>query len=138
MIRLFFFRLSNDGPGTYYSVKSICCMRGMTLLCGLLFLCGILSAQTVYTIQADSVKLTGCDSSELIIQNHTQNVPGFLFNTGNGRTIFRRGLQSLGNGSFIFGADTLNLSANAWVQGGNRFGATGVLGALDNNHLDLY
>ncbi|HLZ86797.1 MAG TPA: hypothetical protein VKQ52_06150, partial [Puia sp.] len=26
----------------------------------------------------------------------------------------------------------------AWVQGGNAFGATGILGTLDNNHLDLY
>src|SRR5579859_2590652 len=112
-------------------------MRNVVLFL-LLFSYAGLKAQNVYTIQADSVKLTGCDSSELIIENHTQNVPGFLFNTGNGRTIFRRGLQSLGNGSFIFGADTLNLSANAWVQGGNRFGATGVLGTLDNNHLDLY
>jgi hypothetical protein len=27
---------------------------------------------------------------------------------------------------------------NAWVQGGNRFGTTGVLGTLDNNPLDFY
>lgn len=49
-------------------------------------------AQYVYTIKADSVKITGasCDSAELILQNHTQGVPGFLFNTGNGRTIFKR------------------------------------------------
>ncbi|HLZ87240.1 MAG TPA: hypothetical protein VKQ52_08370 [Puia sp.] len=95
-------------------------------------------AQSVYTIQADSVKLTGCDSSELIIGNHTQNIPGFLFNTGNGRTIFKRGAQLLGNGYYLIGADTLKLNPNAWVQGGNSFGSTGVLGTLDNNHLDLY
>src|SRR5579859_4137193 len=95
-------------------------------------------AQSVYTIQADSVKLTGCDSSELIIGNHTQNIPGFLFNTGNGRTIFKRGAQLLGNGYYLIGADTLKLNPNAWVQGGNSFGATGVLGTLDSNHLDFY
>jgi hypothetical protein len=89
---------------------------------------------TTYTITADTVLLTSCDSSELIIQNHTQNIPGFLFNTGNGRTIFKRGLQQLGNGSFLVGADTLN----PWIQGGNRFGTTGILGSLDNNHLDFY
>lgn len=43
----------------------------------------------VYTINADTTKLTGCDSNELIIENHTQNVPGFLYNTGNGRTILK-------------------------------------------------
>jgi hypothetical protein len=49
-------------------------------------LCGPLFAQTppvIYKIPADSTWLTGCDSNELIIENHTQNVPGFLFNTGN-------------------------------------------------------
>ena len=56
-------------------------------------------SQNVYTIKADSVKLTGCDSDELIIENHTQAVPGFLFNTGNGRTQFRRGLLNLGGGA---------------------------------------
>ena len=92
----------------------------------------------VYTIKADSVKITNCDSSELIIENHTQNVPGFLFNTGNGRTIFQRGALNLGNGSYLLGADTLNLAANAWLQGGNAFGTTGILGTTDNNHVDFY
>ena len=95
-------------------------------------------SQYVYTIKADSVKLTGCDSNELIIENHTQNVPGFLFNTGNGRTQFRRGLLNLGGGAYQIGADTLRIPTNAWLQGGNAFGTTGILGTLDNNHLDLY
>lgn len=66
-------------------------------------------AQYVYTIKADSVRLTGgsCDSTELIIQNHTQAVPGFLFNTGNGRTVFRKVLQKIGPGTYLVGADTL-------------------------------
>ncbi|HWK02992.1 MAG TPA: hypothetical protein VNS58_05150 [Puia sp.] len=97
-----------------------------------------LSAQYVYTIRADSVKLTNCDSSELIIENHTQGVPGFLFNTGNGRTVFKRGVSKISGGLYLIGADTLNLGVNAWVQGGNSFGATGFLGTLDNNHLDFY
>jgi hypothetical protein len=103
-------------------------LRGLTCL----------KAQYVYTIKADSVKLTNCDSSELIIENHTQNVPGFLFNTGNGRTIFKRGSQKLGNGIYLIGADTVQTSPNAWVQGGNSFGTTGILGTLDNNNLDFY
>ena len=108
------------------------------LILGILCLQHRMYAQNVYTITADSVKLTSCDSSELIIMNHTQNVPGFLFNTGNGRTIFQRGAQSLGGGVYVIGADTIRTSSNAWVQGGNSFGTTGVLGTLDNNHLDFY
>jgi len=88
----------------------------------------------IYTISADSVKITYCDSAELILENHTQNVPGFLFNTGNGRTIFKRGAQQLGNGSYLVGSDTVK----AWVQGGNAYGTTGVLGTKDANPLDLY
>ena len=98
----------------------------------------MLFAQYTYTIKADSVKITNCDSSELIIENHTQGVSGFLFNTGRGRTIFKKGVVKINGGLYLIGADTLNLNANAWMQGGNSFGATGVLGTLDNNHLDLY
>ena len=112
-------------------------MRGLTLLCLLAFLCPTIRAQYVYTIKADSVKITGCDSAELILENHTQNVPGFLFNTGNGRTIFKRGVQRLTDTSFLIGADTMTLP-NAWVQGGNRFGDTGILGTMDNYPVDLY
>src|SRR5258708_18493950 len=95
-----------------------------------------LKAQYVYTIKADSVKLTNCDSSELIIENHTQNVPGFLFNNGNGRTSFKRGAQKLNDTSYLVGTDTIKWRGNSWLQGGNSFGRTGILGTLDNNHLD--
>jgi hypothetical protein len=74
-----------------------------------LSLASSLQAQYVYTIKADSVKITNCDSAELIIENHTQNVPGFLFNTGNGRTIFKKVLQSLSDSQYILGTDTLNI-----------------------------
>jgi len=113
-------------------------MRGIIPLCVLALVCNTLSAQYVYTIKADSVKLTNCDSSELIIENHTQGVPGFLFNTGNGRTLFKRGLQKLNDSLYLIGADTLKTLPKAWVQGGNFFSATGILGTLDSNHLDLY
>jgi hypothetical protein len=114
--------------------------RHLLLLLGcFIFLSPALRAQKkVYTIPADSVKITYCDSAELILENHTQNVPGFLFNTGNGRTIFKRGSTKLNDSLYLIGADTLNLGARSWVQGGNQFGATGVLGTLDNNHLDFY
>jgi hypothetical protein len=78
----------------------------------LLFVCLTIGlycrAQYVYTIKADSVKITDdCDSAELIIQNHTQNVAGFLYNTGNGRTIFKRALQKLNDSTYLIGTDTL-------------------------------
>ena len=115
-------------------------MRGLNIFCLLAFLCvsNKLFSQVVYSIQADSVRIWNCDSAELILQNHTQNVPGFLFNTGNGRTIFKRAMVPVGANSWIIGSDTLNLGAKTWLQGGNSFGTTGVLGSLDNNHLDFY
>jgi hypothetical protein len=97
-----------------------------------------LSAQYVYTIKADSVKITNsCDTAELIIENHTQAVPGFLFNKGRGRTEFRKILQTLSDTTFLIGVDTLKL-ANVWRQGGNQFGITGKFGTLDNNPIDFY
>jgi hypothetical protein len=97
-----------------------------------------LQAQYVYTIKADSVKITNsCDTAELIIENHTQTVPGFLFNKGRGRTEFRRVLNKISDTLVTIGPDTLHL-ANAWLQGGNRFNSTGLFGTLDNNHIDFY
>ena len=94
-----------------------------------------LQAQYVYTIKADSVKITNsCDTAELIIENHTQTVPGFLFNKGRGRTEFRKILQNLSDNTFLIGGDSLKLS-NVWIQGGNSFGAIGLLGTKDNYPL---
>src|SRR3954465_6000084 len=87
-----------------------------------------LHAQYVYTINADSVKITNhCDTAELIIENHTQTVPGFLFNKGRGRTEFRRVLQKLNSSAYLIGGDTLFASPYAWLQGGNAFSTTGIL-----------
>lgn len=47
-------------------------------------------AQFTYKIKADSVKVTNDNcSAELIIENSTKNVSGYLFNAGNGRTRFQ-------------------------------------------------
>ncbi|NML38416.1 tail fiber domain-containing protein [Chitinophaga sp. G-6-1-13] len=72
-----------------------------------------LRAQQTYQIRADSVRIySACDTAELIIENHTQRVPGFLFNKGNGRTEFRKlQLKTLGaNLLSIIGQDTVDLS----------------------------
>ncbi|AEV99268.1 hypothetical protein A4D02_32220 [Niastella koreensis] len=96
-----------------------------------------LQSQYIYTIKADSVKITNsCDTAELIVENHTQTVPGFLFNKGRGRTEFRRALQRVNDNLYLIGADTLKL--NAWMQGGNSWGTTGVFGTMDNNSIDIY
>lgn len=48
-------------------------------------------SQNVYQIRADSVRIYNtCDTAELILENRTQNVPGFLYNKGRGRTEFRK------------------------------------------------
>jgi len=114
-------------------------MKPFFLLAFFIGLTYCLSAQQkyTYTIKADSVRLTGCDSTELIIENHSQAVPGFLYNTGHGRTIFKRGLVKVNDTSYLIGPDSLHIP-NAWVQGGNAFGGTGQLGTKDNNHIDFY
>lgn len=88
----------------------------MKLLPILLVLIGISyvsKAQQVYQIRADSVRIySNCDTAELIIENRTKAVPGFLFNKGNGRTEFRKiNLRKIGNSLItIPGQDTLDLS----------------------------
>jgi hypothetical protein len=112
-------------------------MKRILFVLALLCIEKSLLAQYIYTIKADSVKITNsCDTAELIIENHTQTVPGFLFNKGRGRTEFRRGLLKFSDSIFIIGGDTLRM--NPWLQGGNRFGTTGKFGTLDNNHIDFY
>lgn len=77
-------------------------------------------AQHVYQIRADSVRIYNvCDTAELIIENRTRGVNGFLFNKGNGRTEFRRiQLESIGNSQIaITGQDTLDLSTLPGIGG---------------------
>src|SRR4051812_26417576 len=89
-------------------------------------------AQYIYTIKADSVKITNtCDTAELIIENHTQTVPGFLFNKGRGRTEFRKVLQHVNDSLYMIGGDSLKFPIG-WLQDGNSFGRLGILGTKDN------
>src|SRR3954463_13532348 len=100
-------------------------MKRILFILVLLCLDKALRAQTphtpyIYTIKADSVKITNsCDTAELIIENHTQTVPGFLFNKGRGRTEFRRVMQTINDTLVVIGIDSLRLPY-AWLQGGNR------------------
>jgi hypothetical protein len=115
-------------------------MKKITFFLVLVCLGKALQAQYVYTIKADSVKITNtCDTAELIIENHTQSVPGFLFNKGRGRTEFRRGLTDLSNNVYLIGADTFDvnkiLDGSYFKQGGNSFGTNALLGTRDNYPL---
>jgi hypothetical protein len=113
-------------------------MKYILLLFILFGMANVLQAQYVYTIKADSVKITNCDSAELIIENHTQNVPGFLFNTGNGRAVFKRGVSKINDSFYLVGADTLNIhSQNFWSLSGNSGIDTSrqFIGTNDNNPM---
>ena len=99
-----------------------------------------LSAQYVYTIKADSVKITNtCDTAELIIENHTQTVPGFLYNKGRGRTEFRRGAIKINDSTYVVGGDTIKAMPPgiAWLTKGNSNINDGVnfLGTTDQASL---
>jgi len=110
-------------------------MKKILFLLILLCLEKTLHAQYVYTIKADSVKITNsCDTAELIIENHTQTVPGFLFNKGRGRTEFRKVLQHVNDSLYMIGGDSLKFPIS-WIQDGNSFGRLGILGTKDNYGL---
>lgn len=100
-------------------------------------------ATKIFAIPADSVKITNCDSAELILENHTQGVSGFLWNTGRGRTIFKRPITKINDSTYLAGADTLKvgspkLNTIAWVQGLNGFGTTGKFGTKTKNNVEFY
>lgn len=78
----------------------------------LLFWGQSLRSQYVYTIKADSVKITNnCDTAELILENRTRDVRGFLYNKWNGRTEFRKGFIRINDSLFLVGDDTINLNS---------------------------
>ncbi|WP_208025555.1 hypothetical protein [Niastella caeni] len=95
-------------------------MRKFLFLLALLCIKKSLHAQQpfIYSIKADSVKITNtCDTAELVIENHTQNVPGFLFNKGRGRTEFRK-VVKLNDSTLIIGGDTIIIQGNVSAANG--------------------
>jgi hypothetical protein len=121
-------------------------MKRILFLLALLCLEKGLHAQYVYTIKADSVKITNtCDTAELIIENHTQTVPGFLFNKGGGRTEFRK-ISQFDDSTVVIGGDTIHLGrgyknfANADLTfDGDHWhdGALHNVSLYDFNEIDL-
>jgi hypothetical protein len=118
-----------------YMIKSI--LSGI-----LVFVTATAMAQVHTQIIGDSVHMrSNTGTTELILENSTKNVNGFLFNKGNGRTEFRRGMTRLNDSICIIGADTLNLfsAGNAWRLTGNAGinPTINFLGTVDNNRLVL-
>jgi hypothetical protein len=82
---------------------------------------GSACAQYISNLKADSVMISGaCETVELIIENSTKNVPGFLYNKGNGVTEFRSvngsagwalpGLSGLSSGQYLGTNDGVKLA----------------------------
>jgi hypothetical protein len=129
-------------------------MKSLLLTIGLLT-CTLLSySQNIYQIRADSVRIyNNCDTAEFILENHTQMVPGYLYNRGRGRTEFRRmRFMDLGQGLIAIGdQDTLNLGSSSlgdqfirnqfstaqladyWIKGRGKVDGTFTLSKYKNN-----
>ncbi|MFC0773037.1 hypothetical protein [Terrimonas alba] len=82
-----------------------------SLLTLLLLVVSILSySQFIHKIKADSVLITNDScNAELNLENSTKDTIGFLYNKGNGRTEFRKGVIKLNDTLYIIGSDTLNV-----------------------------
>src|SRR5687767_794377 len=90
-------------------------MKKILLLFVACFCASFISAQFVYKIKADSVKITNDScTAELILENSTKHVLGFLYNKGNGRTEFRTGSMI---GDFILNQNSSLQSANYRING---------------------
>lgn len=83
------------------------------LFCTILVCCYyfIGQAQVQTHVVGDSVRVHGNNNAgELILENSTKNVNGFLFNRDNGRTEFRRGINQVNDTLYVIGADTLRIA----------------------------
>lgn len=84
-------------------------MKKILLLTIAVISANVVFSQFIYKIKADSVLITN-DScvAELNLENSTKNIKGFLYNRGNGRTEFRKGVIKLNDSTYLIGADTLH------------------------------
>ena len=85
-------------------------MRKINLASICLFIFSFAFSQTHVEVKIDTVKVV---SGELTIQNATKNVQGFLYNTGNGATSFKRGAIKLNDTTYVIGTDTLRIPRNS-------------------------
>ncbi|MFT3676807.1 MAG: hypothetical protein QM781_13015 [Chitinophagaceae bacterium] len=100
------------------------------------------NAQFTYKIKADSVKITNDScTAELILENSTKHINGYLYNRGNGRTEFKSILTKINDSVYTVGGDTLLLLSgslfNAWRLNGNSgtTPSTHFIGTTDSTRL---
>lgn len=96
-------------------MKKIALLSIAWLLTGL-----VTQAQLIYPIKADSVRIYNTkDTAELILENHTQRVNGFLYNKGRGRTEFRQlQLSTVGDSALALSdQDSISLKDMLWSGG---------------------
>jgi hypothetical protein len=81
------------------------------------------SAQIQTQIIGDTVRIhSNAGKGELILNNSTDSVNGFLFNKSAGRTVFQRGLIKITDSTYLIGADTLHLNNMGGLENiGNVF-----------------
>lgn len=109
-------------------------MKKILLLHLLIGLAFSVKAQHTHKISADSVLLTGdCCGTELILENKTSQVNGFLQNNGKGRTSFHKlKLVTVGDSAIaIAGQDTLLIRDVWWLGNMTR----GLVVAPDTNYI---
>ncbi len=108
-------------------------------LCGLCsnFFYATTFGQFTHKIKADSVRIYNDNcTAELIVENSTSNIRGFLFNKGAGRTEFRKILIRLNDSSFLIGGDTLTIKpVFNGLQAGSALFYDGTSINQDNNHF---
>jgi len=81
-------------------------MRKFLIIFSSLWLVYSSFGQTKIQVKSDTVKIA---NGELTINNATKTVQGFLYNTGNGITSFKRGAIELNDSTYLIGADTLHI-----------------------------
>lgn len=105
------------------------------IILGILILVSISVTGQIQThVIGDSVLVhSNSSTGELILENSTKNVDGFLYNKGEGRTEFRKVMIKVNDSVYIFGGDTLRvkpapyIASNGITLTGNDFQLSGPL-----------
>jgi hypothetical protein len=113
-------------------------MKKLIVFFSFIVIASSLNAQFVYKIKADSVLITkDTCPAELILENRTKDTLGFLYNKGNGRTEFRRGVIKLTDSTYLFGNDIINFKnlINNLGTGGSGVNIYNSNGTLTSNRF---
>lgn len=85
-------------------------MKNILTILGTL-LCFTAAAQRPYIMVADTIDMQSgtAAGANLRIRNNTSNTKGFLYNYGQGRTVFKQACIKLNDSTYVIGADTLRI-----------------------------